>query len=751
MLRDPRRLLLGCILLAVPLFAQSKPVDVLTQHNDVDRTGHNQQETILTPAAVTKSFGKLFDLEVDAQVYAQPLVVTGLTINKKTRNVVIVATAANTVYYFDADTGESLWSRNFGPPAHTPSEYWPQLQRWSPYRDITPQIGIVSTPVVDRKTNTIYFTSYTEEPSRRAGVPPRWRQWIHALDLVTHADKMGSPVEVKYTYKLPVTEETTTADSHQPHGEGPHLHARKGANSVIVFDPTLQMQRPGLLIVNGRLVLGFASHGDFGDYHGWVFSYDAANLRDTPAVWISTPDKEPDREAVRGGIWQSGMGLTTDVNGAVYAITGNGLFDNKENFGDSILKLEVSGNTIERTSSFTPCDQVALSNADLDLGASGVLHPPGSQFVIGGGKEGILYVLKTADLGGFSTKNGTQLGCLNSNIQQQVLVSCAPQGETGHIHGSPVYWESQKNGAMIYVWCEDDHLRALTWNKTTNLLSPTSCQTSPWPPSQLSRAISPKELHSGMTGGMLSISSNAGSNGILWATTPTNNNANQMIVPGILYAYDADNLQSELWNSYKNRGRDDFGNYAKFTPPTVANGKVYMATFSRRVSVYGLNPPPAPAPPANLLQNGDFEQGTTGWTLSSTTWIAVNNSYPYYGNNAAVLTPNDDGPLKISQTVSAPATGDYHLSAYALTTFLDQYLDPGTAGGTLGVDVNGKTVATQLVPSYVGYLEQTIDFAATAGQSITVWYAAPQLPTDYPDQYQGNTWSNLDVASLSRK
>lgn len=748
------------VLSACPLLAQVR-VDVLTQHNDFDRSGHNARETLLTPDAVKKSFGKLFDAEVDAQVYAQPLIVSGLTMKGKTRNVLIVATMNNTVYQFDADTGETLWSKNYGPAARTPNAFWPSLARWG-YRDVSPLVGIVSTPVIDRATNTLYFTSYTERPPTRAETPPNWQQWVNAIDLTSHADKMGSPVEVTYTIEIPEGEMGSAADSKLPHDAPVQVHARTGASPIIGFDPGLQMQRPGLLLVNGRLVLGFASHGDFGDYHGWVFSYDAANLQSAPGVWNSTLDINADRGTVRGGIWQSGMGLTTDAAGNVYLMTGNGDYDpGDQNWGDSVVKLALSGGKVDRADSFTPCDQEALDRADIDLGSSGVLHPPGSQYIIGGGKEGVLYVLDTAKLGGQNTSGGIDVGCINPQIRQQVQVSCpshevtppqacggAGQADTGHIHGAPVYFESRKNGATIYVWCEDDHLRALTWKNS--MLSPTTCQTASWPSWAISKAISPAGLQHGMTGGMLSISSNAGAGGVVWAATPTNNNANQQIIPGILYAYDADNLQNELWNSYLSRDRDDFGNYSKFTPPTIANGKVYVPTFSNHVSVYGLNPPAPPAAVTNLLVNGGFENGSTGWTFSSPSG-SVTACYPYYGKGAAQLAVNMTGPVTVSQTVTAPSTGDYHLSAYALTTFVSQFLSPGTTGGLLGVTVGLLAVGTQGVSSYTGYLEYGFDFSATAGQTINVWYSAPVMPRDYPKAFRTNSWSNLDEVVLTKK
>lgn len=737
------------VCLALPLGAQ--PVDVLTQHNDFDRTGHNARETVLTPASVKKSFGRLYDLEVDAQVYAQPLVVNGLRFGTATRNVLIVATDANTLYYFDADSGNLIWSKNYGPAAPSPNEFWNVPRRWNPYRDMTPEIGIVSTPVVDRRTNTLYFTAYTQTPPARPNLPPKFTQWVHAIDLVTHAEEFGSPIEVRGSVSAPKSPATTMSMAETLPGQTRHYHARGGASATVVFEPRIQMQRPALLLVNGRLVVAFASHGDFDDYHGWVFSYDATNLRAQPAIWLSTPDlMNPQRETVRGGIWQSGMGLTTDVNGYVYFMTGNGDFDQVENFGDTVVKLKISGNTIERADTFTPCDQAYLSSNDLDLGASGVMHPPGSKYIIGGGKQGLLYVLDTSNLGGFNP-NGGSPDCTNK-IKQQVQVSCPQQvNDTGHIHGSPVYWESETHGPTIYVWCENDHLRALTWDKTTSLLSPTDCESPSWPAWAKSNVISPAMIYAGMTGGMLSISSNGSKNGIVWATTPYNNDANQLICPGIMYAFDANDLSTPIWNSYAApQYRDVFGNYSKFTPPTVANGKVFVPTFSNHISVYGLNPPAPPAPVTNLLTNGDFENGPAGWTLTSGAQVVTagpGGGYPYYGTSSAELI-SSAATQTISQTVIAPATGNYELSAYCLTSFVSQFVAPGSAGGILSISVNGAPPMQQFVSSYTGYLPYAITFTANAGDKLTVTYTAPQWPDDYPQEDYDNTWSYIDAVVL---
>jgi hypothetical protein len=722
---------------AAPLGAQA--ASVLTQRNDFDRTAHNPRETVLTPAAVRGSFGKLFDLPVDGQVYAQPLMVPGVVIDGSPRNLLIVATARNTVYFFDADGGQPLWSRNFGRPVRTQTRSWPG----GVYRDMSPESGITGTPVVDLATRTLYFTTYTETPRPELG--PLRQHWVHAIDLGTRAEKFGAPVEIRYPSgpvdlaALARVDPDSVFLQHQGHGDP----------SALYFDPDLHLQRPGLLLVNGRLVFALGSLGDNGDYHGWVFSYDARRLGTGPGVWVST---RPGFDRSLGGIWQSGTGLAADDQGNVYFTTGNGTFNNSTDFADSFVKLAVgSDGALRRVDSFTPCNQEELANADLDL-TSGVLRFPGGRYLIGGGKQGILYVLRAGDMGGYVNGGADCWRQGVDRVRQTVVASCGPQGETRHNHGAPVFWVSRQRGPLFYVWPENDVLRAFQWRDST--VVPGTCAQQPeW---GRGAARSPARLKPGMTGGMLSISSNSGANGIVWAVTPVNNNANQQVVPAVLRAYDADDLRVQLWSSCptsdcSTRGPNEPGNYSKFTPPTVANGKVYLATMSRRVSVYGLNPPPPPAPRPNLLANGSFEQGSVGWTFTSGGGT-VDGGYPYDGDRAGRLYPRASGSVRVQQTVAAPATGSYRLSALCLTSLLQEALaDPAGPAARLGVDVNGRTVGRADAPNYAGYLPCTVDFSANAGDTITAWYESLPISTGYPSNWGQVTWSYLDVAELTRQ
>lgn len=491
---------------------------VLTQHNDVMRSGVNASETLLTTSNVNPNqFGKVFSRAVDAEIYAQPLYVPNLNING-IRNVVFVATEGNTVYAFDADNASAsgpLWSVNLGTPVLATAVDCPG--------NLAPQIGITSTPVIDLSTRTIYVDAKTTDS---AG----YHHKLHALDLLSGSEKFGGPVEV--------------AASVSGTGSG-------SVGALVTFNPLIQNQRSGLLLNNGIVYLMFGSHCDENPYHGWVMGYSARTLRQT-AVFLSSPN------GAGAGIWQAGQGPAVDSNGSLFLATGNGTFDYNtggSDAGDTVLKLS-SGLAMQGY--FTPNDQAYLDTSDRDLGSGGVLLLPplpgtSANLAIAGGKEGILYLLSRTSLGQFNTTDAV--------VQEW-------QAASGGIFSAPVYW----NGSL-YLWSNRDPLRQFEWSSGSFLTSAAHSASTP--------ATFP--------GGILSLSANGTTpgTGIVWGTLGTASSGNQ-VVAGVLHAYDASNVSIELWNSYMNKARDDFGNFAKFCPPTIANGRVFIATSSNQLAVYGL-------------------------------------------------------------------------------------------------------------------------------------------------------------------
>jgi hypothetical protein len=524
--------------LSLSLWAGSA-VSVLTQHNDSSRTGANLNEAVLNTSVNVNQFGKLFSRFVGGQIYAQPLYVPNLAIPKQgTHNVVFVATTQNRVFAFDADdpaAAEPLWQATLEPSVPVP--HWEFGNRYGPYTNIAPEIGIIGTPVIDRESATLYVVTFNRDGNGR------YYQRLHALDITTGGEKFDGPAEIR--------------------GSVPGL-GYDHASGVVTFNPMQHLQRPALLLSNSMVFIAFASHADSHPYHGWVFGYRARDLRQPPIIYNTTPNGR------EGGIWQAGGGLVADSEGNIYFMTGNGDFDqspNQRNFGTSFVKLQPSATGFTLVDWFTPFNQADLNRRDFDLGSAGPLLIPGTPFIVGGGKEGKFYLIDRNRMGHFHEGDDSQI------VQSFRSVN-------GHIHGSPVYWSSP-NGPRLYVWSEEDYLKSFSFDGSR--FNPTPV------------ATSRMRVPGGMPGGMLSLSADGSTpgTGIIWAIVPTFD-AVGLNVRGILRAFDASNL-TELWNSTQNERFDDVGAFAKFSAPTIANGKVYVPTFSGQLHVYGLlpdNPPP---------------------------------------------------------------------------------------------------------------------------------------------------------------
>ena len=526
-----------CLFLVPCAVAQT---DVLTQHNDNMRTGQNTTETILTPSNVkSTTFGKLFALSVDGYVYAQPLYKSNVSISGVTHNIIYVATENDTVYALDADnsgaTSAPLWQASLIDTAHgaTPGETPVSTPDDNFCTDLVPQIGITSTPVIDAQTGTIYVEA---ESKLADGVTFIHR--IHTLDMTTGAERSPGPVEIAAT-----------------------VPGSSDGGNAVTFDPLHQLNRPGLLLVNGTVYLGFASSCDIGPYHGWIFAYDAATLA-LRATYVTTPNESQGE----GGIWMSGAGLSADSNANIFASTGNGSFDGTTDFGDSILKLVMTGNTMILADSFTPFDQSSLDNSDTDLGSGGVLLLPdqtGSHphELLEAGKGGTIFLIDRDQM----TTND-QHYCSNCSNDPQIVEEL-PNTLAG-LFGMPAYWNN-----TVYFWGSyygvSDVLQAYSLNNGLLSSTPTSTSTTSL----------------GFPGATPSISANGNTNAIVWAIDSTKSAGPG---PAVLHAFDATNVANELWNSSLDpNNRDTAGNAVKFTVPTIANGKVYIGN-QYQITVYGL-------------------------------------------------------------------------------------------------------------------------------------------------------------------
>lgn len=512
-------------------------ISVLTQHNNNFRSGLNSHETVLTTSNVNSNlFGKLFVLPVDDQIYAQPLVVSNVNIADSFSNVVYIATVNNTVYAYNADNGQLYWKKNFTASGMRPVKNTDMTGACGgDYQDFSGNIGIVGTPVIDSLSHTMYFVA------RSVANNNNFVQYLHSIDIITGLDKAGSPAKITATYT--------------GGGDG-------SVNNVLTFDAQKQNQRQALTLLDGIVYISFSSHCDWGPYHGWILGYDSKTLQQE-IVYNDTP------EGGNGGIWESGMGMAADDNGNLYLVAGNGTVglngdpSNLINRGESALKLVPSGNTLQVASYFTPSNYQMLEDKDLDYGDMGAFLIPNSSYFFTGAKDGHLYLLDKDNMGGCSTNS--------NNIQQEIDL-----GVTWSLRCQPTYYKGN-SVEYVYVWAEKDNLRAFPFDRLTGMLNVSN------------QKISSVQGPTGRNGAMLSVSSNGDlpGTGILWASYAASGDANQQTRPGILRAFDAQDVTKELWNNSVDPN-DAAGNYAKFSSPTIANGHVYLATFSNQLVVYGL-------------------------------------------------------------------------------------------------------------------------------------------------------------------
>jgi hypothetical protein len=587
----------SCLVYIMLAFLPAMGQNVVTQHNDLKRTGWNPGETQLTQANVSGgTFGRIFSRAVDEQIYCQPLIVNNVSIGGGSHNIVIVATVNNSVYAFDADdsaTTTPYWQTNLTYNPGNTNSYRPIMNSDMPgacggqYFDFSGKMGIVGTPVIDTGTNTIYVVSR----SVTLDTPAVFVQYLHALDLITGIDKT-TPVYI--TASCPGT------------GDG-------GNGATVTFDQQHENQRPALLLYQGVIYIAWASHCDWGPYHGWIIGYDAATLAQK-YVYNASPD------GGLAGIWMSGQAPAVDDNGFIYVSTGNGTTgkngqpNDTTNRGESLLKLSTASGKLKVVDFFTPGDYDYLNQQDLDYGVDGVLLIPNSNLSLSGSKESYLYLIDNTKMQGMVANN--------SNVLQQIDVNANFSGDK-HIHGSPAYYMDDKGKEYIYAWAESGLLKQFPFQRSTLLFD------------TLNKRVGNTTLPQGMPGAMLSVSSNGSGagTGILWTAHPINGDANHSVVPGTLQAFDATDITRELWNSNLSGIRDAVGKFAKFVPPTIANGKVYLATFSNKLIVYGLNAPVASHCP-NPLPNP--------WTSADIGYVYVPGDVCYNNGTYTVSASGND-------------------------------------------------------------------------------------------------------------
>jgi hypothetical protein len=594
--------------------------DVVTRSIDFARTGANTAETVLAPSLVqTRGVKNLLTLPTpdDPRLEAQPLYLSAINIKGKTRNVIYQATMGNTVYAWDADTGELLWKTNLGTPINGSQSI--------DAHDINVKWGILSTPVIDRPAGLLYACAWISPD--KSGNWQTGQHFVAALDIATGVLKPGKPL---------LSLHGTTFD--------PGLGLPK-----LQFSSMERKQRAALAIVDGAVIICFGTIAETAkSARGWMFAVDTAKWA-IAATWCSTA------RGTGGGIWMSGAGPAIQSDGSIWVVTGNGEFDGKVDFGESVVRLrytpasanakaslKVTGwwtpwtddgrtggnaegeaenvlrmaklSTLPRPSNFRTVPHLARMGilatgmggawGDQDLGASGIVLIEQLGIGLVSGKDGILYTINLANPGEtaptglappMAPANYAKLAAppilytyfdptINPATPNPATLNELSGKVTHHLHGTPVYWQSAAHGQMHFCGGENGNLRA--WavgpNKSSAYLGCAAAVAS-------AESTPP----GGMPGWSISLSANGNNDGVVWAMIPYGD-ANMTLTNGRLLAYDAVNLARfadgsgeivPLWDS------QDWGwsfLHPKFNRPIAVGGKVIVPTYDGRVLVLGL-------------------------------------------------------------------------------------------------------------------------------------------------------------------
>jgi fibronectin type 3 domain-containing protein len=658
-------------------------VNVLTYHNDVASTGVNSNETLLTPANVTVgSFGKLFTTGVDGQIYAQPLTYAGITIGSgpntsngvanTVHDVVFVSTEHDSLYAIDAGAsgGAVLWKRSFTDittPGYTGSTPGTNINNPSGATaittvsssdvnstDISPEIGITGTPVIDPVTNTLYVVTKTKET---IGGSTHFVQRLHAINFADGTDR-ATPFLIG---------DTTNGNTNSTNiyvygtGDGAVTDPYNGTGQQVVqFNALREHQRGALSLVNNQVYVEWASHGDNGPYHGWVVAWDVSHLGTSGFVLNGVFNTTPNGGL--GGIWQGGGRLAFEADGsAFYFETGNGPgghgnpvlnangFPVDGDYYEALIKVvadptttatsqNINGWGFKAVDYFIPYNQVALDNADRDFGSGGPLILPDSagipghqHLLVASGKEGKIYLIDrdTGKMGEFDPNNDNVLNSIpNGSGNNTPPVQLGASLSTASYYNGKIYWTSgYSSTANAYV---------INSNGTLSITSQTAATF-------------------GYLPGSVDISSNGASNGIAWVM---DRNANE------IHAYDASTFSTELWNSgQKSGGADNLGAVVKFAVPTIANGEVYVGTTNSLV-VYGLTPPANTIPNAPVLTATALSGSSVNLTWTDST-PAPNTATLY-----KIELSTDD--VTFTQVTTAPA-GATALAIGGLTPLTKYY------------------------------------------------------------------------------
>lgn len=624
------------------------PVPVLTWRYDLTHAGQNTQETALTPTNVnTQSFGKLFTLPVDSTVYAQPLYVPALKMSDGlVHNVLIVATENDSIYAFDADSNGganakpiwqvSLLTAAYGAGSGATAVPW--ADTGSP--DVAPTVGITGTPAINSATNTMFVVANTKENGA-------YFSRLHAINIINGTEQPNSPVNIT----------ATTAGT----GNG-------SSGGQLTFSALWENQRTALNYYNGYVYFGYGAHGDNGPWHGWLFAYNAATLAQSAALCLSP-------NGSGAGLWASGAGMPIDTStpgGRMFLVTGNGThssyppFSTSSELGESVINFSLANGGLAATDAFTSFNYEILNDHDWDQGSGGVLmvneSGPNPHMLIQAGKEGRILVLDADNLGGYLA------GATSNTNALQDISTLLPQGVG--LWSTPAYWNGQ-----VYLWAENNVPMMFKIDDGVMDTTPDSQST----------------ITSAFPNPSFSISSNGTQDGIAWAVRSDQFNTDG---PGVLYAWNANDLTQTIYESDTNATRDAAGPANKFSIPIVTNGKVYVAAHGE-VDVYGLFNGEANAAAPVINPNGGTFSTSQSVQMSSST-ASASIFYTLDGSTPTPTSTQYTAPITVSAdtTINAIASAPGYIQSgvtSATFTFTNQ-APPITLAPAAGTYLNAQTV-----------------------------------------------------------
>jgi outer membrane protein assembly factor BamB len=579
---------------------------VLTRSYDNGRTGANTTEKSFMPDQVAAhGLRKLYTLTLgtdNPRIEAQPLYVPGVMMSDgQVHNVLYVFSMSNNLWAFDADNGKAIWPQpiNFGPP------FLPQPGDAATDNGINMSLGFVSTPVVDSDAGVIYAVHWQAPSNQRVFV-------VEAIGL---AD--GQRKRTPLTFGASVVNATGTKISFD------QVQTQRAA---LLLTP---LPVPGAPSPQGPKMLYAAFTGSDGappstatqQHHGWILAFDVTAWKQA-GFWTPTPS------SFGGGIWQASQGPAADEQGNVYFMTGNGGFlvaggtktdfIGTTDFAECFIKLAPGAtptgptlNLVDWYAPFRDSGRTVVGGydyTDQDLAAGGPVLPPGTNLLLGAGKDGVLYVFDRTNLGK-SVNDPRKLKAppifftFDPDPTISSYKNASPTGnldfipalgmKTHHLHGTPVFWRSKALKSMLFVWGENGSLRAFSFDESTGVAKLLAQGTDV---ASATLADPRRQGFGGMPGGMLSLSADGGANGIVWSTAPIDGDANKEAVAGVARAYDAtqfDPNPDPTQPSILRRIWQQSGfTYCKFVPPIVADGKLFVPTYDGQILVYTQNSAP---------------------------------------------------------------------------------------------------------------------------------------------------------------